>query len=196
MLFLNTGPRQATYVHIQCLSIASASARSRCYHDQLVFSDKVANAALFACRLVARVGLNIEFERCHERQEEGEEELEGEKHVGEFRLDEAIVAFGVVVLAIIDVGWMCFAVLFNRCLGHEGWWSEGVGNVPRRRCDDEMTFLNFSSTFVYKHVSRYPYERQYLRVSLQSINQLIMDLRISISEHRSATVSRYQRNQI
>ena len=113
MLFLNTGPRQATYVHIQCLSIASASARSRCYHDQLVFSDKVANAALFACRLVARVGLNIEFERCHERQEEGEEELEGEKHVGGFRLDEAIVTLRVVVLAIIDVGWMCFAVPFN-----------------------------------------------------------------------------------
>lgn len=113
MLFLNTGPRQATYVHIQCLSIASASTRSRCYHDQLVFSDKVANAALFACRLVARVGLNIEFERYHERQEEGEEELEGEKHVGGFRLDEAIVTLRVVVLAIIDVGWMCFAVPFN-----------------------------------------------------------------------------------
>jgi hypothetical protein len=28
------------------------------------------------------VGLNVEFEGCHEWQEEGEEELEGEKHVG------------------------------------------------------------------------------------------------------------------
>ena len=113
MPFLNAASRKATYVHVQCLSIASTSARSRCYHDQLIFGDKVADAALFACRLVARVGLDVEFERCHERQEEGEEELEGEKHVGDFRLDEAIVALRVVVLTIIGVGWMCFAVLFN-----------------------------------------------------------------------------------
>lgn len=82
MLFPNARSRQATYVHVQCLSIASAPARSRCYHDQLIFGNKVANAALFACRLVARVGLDVEFEGCDERQDESEEELEGEKHVG------------------------------------------------------------------------------------------------------------------
>jgi len=82
MLFLDSKSRQATYVHVQCLSIASTSARSRCYHDQLIFGNKITNASLFACRLVARVGLDVEFERCHERQDESEEELEGEKHVG------------------------------------------------------------------------------------------------------------------
>jgi hypothetical protein len=82
MLFPNARSRQATYVHVQCLSIASASARSRCYHDQLILSNKVTNASLFACRLVARVGLDVEFERCHEGQDESEEELEGEKHLG------------------------------------------------------------------------------------------------------------------
>jgi hypothetical protein len=78
MSFLDTRPRQATYVHVQCLSITSASARSRCYHDQLIFGDKVTDAALFACRLVARVGLDVELERCHKRQDECEEELECE----------------------------------------------------------------------------------------------------------------------
>jgi hypothetical protein len=92
-------------VHVQCLSIASTSARSRCYHDQLIFGDKVADAALFACRLVARVGLNVEFERCHERQEEGE-------------ADDYWRRLDVLRCAV-------------QCLGHEGWWSEGVGMVPR-----------------------------------------------------------------
>ena len=102
MLFLNTGPRQATYVHIQCLSIASASARSRCYHDQLVFSDKVANAALFACRLVARVGLDVEFKGCNEGQEEGEKELECEKHIDGRRQEAVFLCLAKVVLAVCD----------------------------------------------------------------------------------------------
>ena len=100
-------------MHIHPLSIPPISVHDHRDNNQLFPRKKVPNASLFARRLVARVGLNIEFERYHERQEEGEEELEGEKHVGGFRLDEAIVTLRVVVLAIIDVGWMCFAVPFN-----------------------------------------------------------------------------------
>jgi len=118
VLFLDAIHTGATYVHVQCLSIASASTCSRCYHDQLIFGDKVADATLFACRLMARVGLDVEFERCHERQDESEEELEREKHVGGIRLEAACLALTKVVLAIE----MCCAVFRTRCY----WWSEGA----------------------------------------------------------------------
>jgi hypothetical protein len=89
-------------VHVQCLAIASASADRRGHNDQLVFCDKIPNAALFARGFVARVGLDVEFEGCNERQEEGEEKLECENHVGGRR--QEAVGFGLarVVLAVCD----------------------------------------------------------------------------------------------
>lgn len=109
-------------MHVQCLSITSASTRSRCYHDKLIFGNKVADATLFACRLVARVGLDVEFKRCYERQDESEEELESEKHVGGFAWMRRFLLLAKVVLAIEVACEMCCAVFRTRCY----WWSEGV----------------------------------------------------------------------
>jgi hypothetical protein len=93
---------QPTYVHVQCLTITSASADRRSHNNQLVLCDKIPDAALFACGFVAGVGLNVEFKSCNKRQEEGEEELECEKHIGGRR--QEAVAFGLakVVLAVCD----------------------------------------------------------------------------------------------
>jgi hypothetical protein len=98
-------------MHVQCLAIASASADGRSHNDQLVLCGTISNAALFACGFVARVGLDVEFQGCHERQDEGEEELKCEKHIGGSR--QGAVAFGLarVVLAVCD--WE-----LSRCLGH------------------------------------------------------------------------------
>lgn len=68
-------------MHVQCLSITPASADRRGHNDQLVLCDKVPNTSLFACRLVARVGLDVEFKGCNEGQKEGKKELECEEHV-------------------------------------------------------------------------------------------------------------------
>lgn len=66
----------ATYVHVQCLSIASTPAH-RCRHDnELVLGDKVPDASFFACGFMTRVGLEIELEGGDERDEKGEEEPE------------------------------------------------------------------------------------------------------------------------
>jgi hypothetical protein len=92
----------STYVHIQCLTITSASADRRSHNDQLVLSDKVPNASLFACRLVARVGLDVEFESCNEGQEEGEKELECKEHVDGRRQEAVGLCFAKVVLAVCD----------------------------------------------------------------------------------------------
>ena len=91
-----------TYVHVQCLAITSASTDRRSHNDQLVLCDKVPNASLFACRFVARVGLNVEFEGCNEGQEEGEKELECEEHVDGRRQEAVDLCFVKVVLAGCD----------------------------------------------------------------------------------------------
>jgi hypothetical protein len=94
--------QQPTYVHVQCLAIASTSADRGGHNDQLVLCDKIPNAALFACGFVARVGLDVELEGCNERQEEGKEKLECEKHVGG-RCQEAVdFSLARVVLAVCD----------------------------------------------------------------------------------------------
>jgi hypothetical protein len=67
--------QQPTYVHVQCLAIASTS---------------------------ARVGLDVELEGCNERQEEGKEKLECEKHVGGRRQEAVDFSLARVVLAVCD----------------------------------------------------------------------------------------------
>ena len=91
-----------TYVHVQCLTISSASTDCRSDNNQLVFCDKVPNASLFARRLVARVGLDVEFQSCNEGQEEGEKELECEEHVDGRRQEAVKMCFAKVVLAVCD----------------------------------------------------------------------------------------------
>ena len=91
-----------TYVHVQCLTITPASTDCRSYNDQLVLCDKVPNASLFARRLVARVGLNVEFQSCNEGQEEGEKELDCEKHIDGRRQEAVKLCFAKVVLAVCD----------------------------------------------------------------------------------------------
>lgn len=70
-----------TYVHVQRLAIASVSADRRGHNNQLVLRNEIANAALFAGRFVAWVSLNVEFQRCDQGQDKGEEELEDEEHI-------------------------------------------------------------------------------------------------------------------
>jgi hypothetical protein len=89
-------------VHVQCLAIASASADRRSHNDQLVLCNKIPNAALFARGFVARVGLDVEFQGSNERQEESEEELECEKHVGGRRQEAVTFGLARVVLAVCD----------------------------------------------------------------------------------------------
>lgn len=60
-----------TYMHVQCLSIASASADSRSHDYQLILRNKVPYAALFRRGFVARMCLNLELEGRYERQKEG-----------------------------------------------------------------------------------------------------------------------------
>ena len=91
-----------TYVHVQSLAITSASTNSRSNNDQLVLCNKVPNASLFARRLVARVGLNVEFKGCNEGQEQGEKELECEEHVDGRRQEAVVLCFAKVVLAVCD----------------------------------------------------------------------------------------------
>jgi hypothetical protein len=91
-----------TYVHVQCLTITSASTDCRSHNDQLVLCDKVPNASLFARRLVARVGLNVEFKGCNEGQEEGEKELECEEHVDGRRQEAVKLCLAKVVLEVCD----------------------------------------------------------------------------------------------
>lgn len=91
-----------TYVHVQCLTITPASTDCRSHNDQLVLCDKVPNASLFARRLVARVGLNVEFQSCNEGQEEGEKELDYEEHVDGRRQEAVKLCFAKVVLAVCD----------------------------------------------------------------------------------------------
>jgi hypothetical protein len=91
-----------TYVHVQCLTITPASTDCRSHNDQLVLCDKVPNASLFARRLVARVGLNVEFKGCNEGQEEGEKELECEEHVDGRRQEAVKLCLAKVVLEVCD----------------------------------------------------------------------------------------------
>lgn len=99
---------------------------------------------------MARVGLDVEFERCHERQDESEEELEHEKHVGGMRLDEAIVALRVVVLAIVRCAVLCLPCLFRTRCYWCYWWSEGVlrkcFRVGGRSCLAAMRSIDLHST--------------------------------------------------
>lgn len=92
----------STYVHVQCLTITPASTNCRSHNDQLVLRDKVPDASLFARRLVARVGLDIEFESCNEGQEKGEKELEYEEHIDGRRQEAVMLCFAKVVLAVCD----------------------------------------------------------------------------------------------
>lgn len=77
-------------MHVQRLPIASASTDGGGHNHQLVLRNKVPDAALFARRLVARMGLDVEFQRGDKRQEESEEELECEEHIGVSRLEAAV----------------------------------------------------------------------------------------------------------
>lgn len=49
-------------MHVQSLSIASCAADSDGNDDELIFSDKVPDAAFFGGGFVAWVGLDVEFE--------------------------------------------------------------------------------------------------------------------------------------
>ena len=115
-------------MHVQCLTITPASADRRSHNDQLVFCDKVPNASLFARRLVAGVGLDVEFEGCNKGQEEGEKKLECKEHIGGRRQVAVTFCFAKVVLAVCDRKLTMFR---TRCC----WWSEGVAAlsevVPR-----------------------------------------------------------------
>ena len=101
-MFSSTFLLMFTYVHVQRLSVTPASADRRSHDDQLVLCDKVPNASLFARRLVAGVGLNVEFQSCNEGQEEGEKELECEEHVDGRRQEAVKLCFAKVVLAVCD----------------------------------------------------------------------------------------------
>lgn len=107
-------------MHVQRLAVTPTSADRRSHDDQLVLCDKVPNASLFARRFVARVGLDVEFQGRNKGEEEGEEKLDCEKHVGVGR--QAAVTFGPeeVVLAVCDKELSMFRT--RRCC----WWSEGV----------------------------------------------------------------------
>ena len=61
-------------MHVESLSIAAVPTDCGCNDDELVFGDEVADAAFFARRLVARMGLDVEFEGGDDGEEEGEEE--------------------------------------------------------------------------------------------------------------------------
>ena len=96
-------------MHIQRLTIPPAATNSRRHNNELVLRDEIPNAALLAGRLVARVGLDVEFQRRDEREQEGEEELEGEEHFGGFSPGERVV---VICLK----GWCGDGD--GECLGH------------------------------------------------------------------------------
>lgn len=67
--------RDGTHVHVEGLAIASTTTDCRGDNYQLVFCDEIAYAALFALRLGARTGLDVEFEGGDQGKEEGQEEL-------------------------------------------------------------------------------------------------------------------------
>jgi hypothetical protein len=50
------------YMHVQYLSITSVARYSGGDNDELVLCDEIADAAFFAGRFVARVGLDVELE--------------------------------------------------------------------------------------------------------------------------------------
>ena len=92
----------ATYMHIHPLSIPPISVHDHRDNNQLFPRNKVPNASLFARRLVARVGLDVEFKGCNEGQEEGEKELDYEEHVDGRRQEAVKLCFAKVVLAVCD----------------------------------------------------------------------------------------------
>lgn len=87
-------------MHVQCLTIAPASTRSHSDHYQLVFCDKIPDAALLAGRFMARVGLDVELKCRNQRNDEGEEELENEAHGGGLSPAVGCCILGEVLLAI------------------------------------------------------------------------------------------------
>lgn len=61
-------------MHVQAHAVAAPTVSDGGDDDQLVLHDEVADASLFAGRLVARVSLDVEFEGVSEGQADEEEQ--------------------------------------------------------------------------------------------------------------------------
>jgi hypothetical protein len=63
-------------MHVQCLTVSSTAAHSRSHDDKLSISSKIPNTALLAGGFMARVGLDVEFQRRDQWKDKGQEQLQ------------------------------------------------------------------------------------------------------------------------